>query len=431
VPFNADYISSIGQRSKWVPSIGNAMLATKVDPYVTTNSNVQGNGVGIYYADVNCPNERPFIYANYDTNVAYRFDKPGDSHTHLITGILDKVAPQAMKYCTKSPGLNEPVSSLDKSIFPQNAYSSIASNIQIETYSTNEEADETEYGTIDLAFDNQVVNEHNLITVSTGNQGGIVKAPARAYNVLSVGAYVDSGTSSYKPIWNSSNYENDHLAGNEKPELVAPGESISYTRSDGVTYSDSGTSFATPHVAALGADFMSDYASLHGDAMATKALLLASASDAIADRSGMPSGESAVGAGGINAYSGLYRKRLAMSVDANDLTIIESDVSCTNKTFSAYATETARVAMTWRVDGEYIKNNATLGSIYFFVITDRYQNEVAYSWLGNSNNWDHDNWSVTEFNVATSGTHTIILCRYDDFSPHNEPVDVGLAVVTK
>jgi hypothetical protein len=118
----------------------------------------------------------------------------------------------------------------------------------------------TQMDDIDRAFDHYARARNRLFVVAVGNNDAIcpsddVDSPAKGWNVLSVGAYDDH---------NDSNWSNDEMADfscwdnpdsphgdHEKPEVVAPGVSITGVEMNGNLRTEDGTSFAAPQVAGL------------------------------------------------------------------------------------------------------------------------------------------------------------------------------------
>lgn len=128
-----------------------------------------------------------------------------------------------------------------------------------------------------------------------------VASPGRAYNVVTVGAYDDSVVINGRyQMADFSSFRNGLV---QKPEISAPGVDI---EAGGFTTNNNGTSFSTPHAAALAADLMGSYTWLKYRPHLLKAAMIASATDLV---SGYYSGFGnidQVGFGGIDFRSIYY-----------------------------------------------------------------------------------------------------------------------------
>ena len=106
----------------------------------------------------------------------------------------------------------------------------------------------SKYKTGDKKWDN-FVYDHNVATfISAGNEGGDgdeMITPSKGHNIVSVGNYNDSTNTI-----NSGSSFKDPLIKNDKPEISAPGTSIS---AGGFTMT--GTSMSSPHAAGFAAEY--------------------------------------------------------------------------------------------------------------------------------------------------------------------------------
>jgi hypothetical protein len=120
----------------------------------------------------------------------------------------------------------------------------------------------TEYINFDQEIDNLIYNTKILFVKSSGNTGGNVTSPGKAFNAVTVGNVntKSSQTSAFNPPYNmasSSSYiVNNYLS--NKPEVVAPGTNIR-TLSAGGTMSGTGTSLSAPHVTGVIAQLIQKY----------------------------------------------------------------------------------------------------------------------------------------------------------------------------
>ena len=131
------------------------------------------------------------------------------------------------------------------------------------------------------------VDAYDLVfVVSAGNKGACgntsITPPADAYNVITVGATTDKGTSSraddtYLDLA-THGFETSRgptYDGRKKPDVVAPGAAINSTSKLGGFISQSGTSMAAPHVSGASA-ILTQYGLTN---LETKALLINTAED--------------------------------------------------------------------------------------------------------------------------------------------------------
>lgn len=163
---------------------------------------------------------------------------------------------------------------------------------------------------VDRAFDHYGRSRFRMIVVAVGQRPPCpnynVASPAKGWNVLSVGAYDDHNDSNWSndtmPNWSAWVNPDSPSHDREKPEVVAPGVSITGIERDGNLRTEDGTSFAAPQVAGLAALLIHRNWSLNTWPEASRALIMASATHNIDGPTGIPSGQDLHdGAGGINA----------------------------------------------------------------------------------------------------------------------------------
>jgi subtilisin family serine protease len=148
----------------------------------------------------------------------------------------------------------------------------------------------------DRAVDYYARSRAKLFVKSVGNNtcdsSFRITSPGRGWNVLTVGTYDDKNN----PNWaddtmaSFSNYVNPPTSyGNlEKPEVVAPGVSISAIGLNGTLQIDDGTSFAAPHVSGLAALLIHRSSYLRNWPEALRAIIIASARHNIEGPTGIP-----------------------------------------------------------------------------------------------------------------------------------------------
>ena len=222
---------------------------------------------------------------------------------------------------------------------------------------------------IDRAYDHYARWENKMVVISSGNHQDVcpyfVTSPAKGWNVISVGAYIDSNDASWSndSIWVDSCYinpaspHNDH----EKPEVAAPGGVISVIGTNGIIHSGlSGTSLAAPHVSGLAALLIDRNPNLVLWPVSSRAIIMASAVHNLDGPRGIPTGtELRDGAGGIDVS-------LADKVAATRCTSTQCDTpgwwgldinntnfpigSILDRKFPASTGQLVRVAIAWWSD---------------------------------------------------------------------------------
>jgi hypothetical protein len=120
-------------------------------------------------------------------------------------------------------------------------------------------------GDQDKFFDSLVINNWKMVVAAAGNNGGPncagtpgtswVSSPGTAYNVMTVGAFNDKNSASWTlptkdSMWFCSGWKNPSgtYPDREKPDVVAPGVSLTSTGLVGMDDMLDGTSFAAPMV---------------------------------------------------------------------------------------------------------------------------------------------------------------------------------------
>ncbi len=159
----------------------------------------------------------------------------------------------------------------------------------------------------DRAFDYWARKRSVLLVKAAGNTFGSITSPGKGWNVLTVGATRDSGTTSWSDdqMWGPSAFVNPVSTHNdrEKPEVVTVGASVRAVGVGDVPRTRSGTSHAAPQVAGLAALLIDRNSSLEIWPEATRAIIMASATHNIEGPSIIVKGQGDLrdGAGAINA----------------------------------------------------------------------------------------------------------------------------------
>ena len=355
-------ISSIELYHEPQDNLANAMLATSVDPYVFSSTTGQGEGVGIYMTETHCP---PYNNGVLTTQNYYALGATWASQQHpqQVSYVLRTVSPQSFLYCR--PGGALPY------YYELNG---ISGKPPIKVINASFSDDTSEYTGDTRDWDQFIYNYNVTIVNSAGNTGessGNVGEPSAALNSITVGNYIMAHTVSFMgnqilipaSINSTSSYVNPET-GNQKPEVVAPGTNLTlpnFTSSGTGSYT--GTSFSAPHVAAIIADYMSDFSDLTTRPHLTKAFILSAATDVVFGDS------TKVGEGGVDYLSGyapVYYKEWERTyantdnwdeLDAADY--LPNNGSLDYKFFVHSSKTKVKVAISWATRGDYTYLNRT------------------------------------------------------------------------
>jgi len=380
-------ISGIEVAAPGEDDISQAMVDTNISNWALPFATTRGNGIGVYMTESGCADESRF--SNYDRLAGSESD-----HSRNVGAIIKAVAPESFLYCRGS------------AVLPQNSdLDGVGAGPRIyvvtRSHSTN---DNTDYTTLDRDWDNFVYD--NLVATfnsggNTGNGTGNVRSPGKGLNVVQVGNYNDTNNA----IVSSSPF-NDPKTGNDKPQLVAPGETIT---AGGFTMT--GTSQATPHAAAFAADMMSDSSYLKLRPQLVMAKMLAGATDPITG------GYEKVGQGGIDFLSAQYSGHWAWwsGNNASFSNFAQNDAGTSvtqieHKVYISSSWDQVRASLAWLNRGSYTyshRNDAH--AIGMDMDISVYAPNGSY--VGGSVSWDNPHETVS-FTPTQTGYYTFKITRF-------------------
>lgn len=206
-----------------------------------------------------------------------------------------------------------------------------------------------------------VRNKRFTLVVASGNDHGVIRSPALAYNVITVGGYFNQGTTdnSDDEMFDGSNYESsyDNVEGCLKPDFVAVQSTCTTVEGTSI-----GTSYAAPYVTGTIALLYQLRPFLKTQPEAVKAIIMSSCHRKVQPSSGDPV-ESIMdgltdhqGAGAIDPYmaiaiagSGNYGIRTMDSNSTQELIRFEQP---------AYGSTGLNVSLAWSVENP---NGTTVG----------------------------------------------------------------------
>lgn len=394
--------------------IASAMLDTNLTSWALPYATRRANGVGIYMTESGCAQESRF--SNYQ-----RLAGSETNHSRNVGGILKAAAPDNYLYCRGGavlPTVFDLYGAMLNDLFPFDFFPEVEGpQIQVVTRS-NGSGDSDGYSTTDRDWDDFAYTHMIPTFKSAGNNGsgsGNVSAPGKGLNLITVGNY-DHTTDT---IAGSSSFV-DPAIGAEKPEISAPGESIT---AGGFTMS--GTSMSAPHAAAFAADQMSDSTWLKFKPHLVKAKILSGATDVISG------GADKVGLGGIDFLSGHYNGHNFWwsggngafsswdSADGSSDGYIERTLTISN------SWDAVRVVLSWLTRGTYTYAHRTDAHAIGMDLDLRVY-DPSGALVGSSASWDN-NFESVEFEPTMTGTYTFKINRYANRDTSNK-LRMGLVV---
>lgn len=258
------------------PTIFSALQTEYIPPLWAQNFKGQGQKIGL----VELGKVRAMSTLNvmgYQSTCPNNFTDHATFVANIAAGnsVISGVAPQAsvLSACADSEGALEPALNW---LFDQGA--------SVANVSMSDEGDSGLQWS-DRIADSIARQRNKFIAVGAGNGAGFVGSPAKAYNVTSVGAFLDMNSMTWNDdvMWwnnptsgsafgNPVSNKNDR----EKPEVVAVGEITTY-KNENISDTDIGTSYAAPQVAGLATLMVNVNSQLSQWPEANKAIIMASA----------------------------------------------------------------------------------------------------------------------------------------------------------
>ena len=422
-------VSKITKPFKWVQSSiatpEDTAKAVYVDPIAFENDD-SGMGVSVYLADFACRTLSSIGGIDYTLIGSHSDTINNPFHILYIGEIIHTLAPNAELLCNV---LDE---GTYKDTYADDETLRTYPNVRIQSISLNNPVADYKYTAQEQKFDDYTYEfGHRLQTlfISAGNVF-YVYAPVLAYNVISVGSYqgskYDNADYSNPPqfILATEQYTGFRIPGNvgQKPEMVAPGVEIeSPTHHD----SDSGSSFAAPHAAAIAADRLSGSTFLKDAGSPTvKAMMLATATQRVTNSDQAESeGYNGVGVGGVSYHSDL--RLLAYWWDQDGNRPLDHNGAC-RRDWEIYlhTGEKVRVAISWLLRGDYQLAHASsyysIGMDLDLYAYDPDGNEVAFSESG------REAYDMVDFEANKNGQYEKKVCRYSK-NDSDLRFDLGLA----
>jgi len=261
----------------------------------------------------------------------------------------------------------------------------------------------------DRFYDNLVYNTGTSVVVSAGNEGGIgdqVTGPGLGYNVLTVGAYNDAGSSAWgndsmaglSSFVGPSSLHNDRT----KPEIVAPGQNIE-TLEFNDTGVVSGTSVAAPHVSGATALMQQRDPWLELFPEGVKAMFMASAVHNIEGAARLSDRDGA-GAIVVDNADNIFRN-VTGDWAGQVFTCIEGGFRVVDTIHLQQGLST-RTAVTWAVEGTYNRHFLEPSADLDMGIWDPNGVRVA-----SSGSWEN-NYEIVQFTPAMTGDYDIRVYDY-------------------
>ena len=342
-----------------------------------------------------------------------------DTHSAATAGIVASthgtyqgIAPGASLYSANAPGY------IGANITAAMDWA-VSQGVNVINNSWGESVPTPDLNIYDRHLDWIVRNVWATVIVAAGNSGpgcggtGGITSPAKGFNVISVGNYVDQNTLT----WTDDAMDTCSSYGNpstlvEKPELSAVGSDINSTTSSSpwVGGVGSGTSYSSPMVAGAAALLMERNTGFKSWPEIPKAILMANALHNIEGASRLSPVD---GAGGVDMRSAFHSDDIG-NWDYGDF---NSSAFPIHRYFYAFAGEAVRVVIAWdsNPSGDYSTDpmQADLDlSIY----------NPSAGYVTGSSSYDN-NYEIVEFTASSTGTYEL---RITDFRFDGSSEYVGM-----
>lgn len=396
----------IPKRLDYSYSPGDAAFATYVDP-VAVNRNERGDNVDLYLSDANC--ERMRTLANIPFTLVGNATTLNENHTVWVAGMYHTAAPLSDIFCHNHINHNF---AADR---PDDALLNAHPNIRIQNYSLNDYSTNTTYDTLDRDMDDyahEYAHRQQTIFNSAGNvrdgHSSAVLSPAKAYNIITVGNYQGNYSNRSGYALNESSCYLQPTTGAQKPEMSGPGTDIDMA----TVGRNSGTSFSSPHTAAIAADRLSGISFLHDAGSPTvKAFMLATATQSVSNSNNATvANVNGVGAGGVS-YNSQWRS-LAYWWDNGGSGPFTSNGACHQWSTYLYQGEDARIAISWLVRGSYALGKSGSNALGFDL--DMTVTGPSGSSINSGNTASHSRtnaYEMVDFTADVTGTYVTNVCR--------------------
>ena len=391
--------------------------------YIRDNLGYSGSGIKIGMIEGGLPNETKSYFDEdkifYDPNATRTYTDHANTVAAILIGepttmgntTYKGIVPDATLYATRC---------IDSEDWRIRVEWLLSQNVHVINMSTGF-IDAQYYTGHERWLDHVAINHSVHFVKASGNTGRGVTSPGLAFNIITVGCIGDNNTKTNQNddfLYDRSAYVEspnliDGAIPTNKPDLVAPGVDI-YTPAyvSDEDYSNSGTSYAAPHVTAVVAQMCQRRPALKVQQDVMKAILTAAISHSkICYTPANDDNYDKFGAGVVNADEAYYvnnNYRFTMSTFAAN----SADGSQKTYTFSANKDERVRVSLSWL---KYVVMNhntphassspsfeASLANLDLYVY-DPSGTPVASSTTA------HNNTEIVDFTANKTGTYKIIV----------------------
>ncbi len=394
--------------------------------YTRDNFSLKGSGIKIGVVEGGYPdkfsnsqlNDRNIIFDVADSVARTRLSSHATKVTSIIVGKTEGIAPDATIYA---------VQSFNRTTDYDRIEWLISQGVTAINYSAGYSDIRGQYSDMARWIDH-LGNQHSVHFVkSAGNASGStlsITDPGMAYNIFTVGSIYEHDSAN-EPYWNDDTFSTfscyTETSGGYKPDLTAPGESITVA---GYT-NNSGTSYAAPHVTGVLTQMIYFNQSLSLVNPTLKAILAAgtlhrTTTDFPYGLSPYYSNQEGVG---VVDAKGAYQ---IVSSGSYYNIQLNAEQFPYEKTFNVNSTSSpVRVSLAWLKQNTIETANhvgAAVTERYLsdldLVIYDPYGNYVTSSMSGNNN------LELVQFTPSVTGTYTI---RVVDYALQNYTEWISLA----